>query len=77
MCEAHSKVSHIKQQKYFHHLKGCGYNTYSPYYIYGPGGDENIFAVLCASLCYGPYKRCYKTAVFYIYIYSFSSKFSL
>ena len=26
MCEAHSKVSHIKQQKYFHHLKGCGYN---------------------------------------------------
>ena len=29
MCEAHSKVSHIKQQKYFHHLKGCGYNTYA------------------------------------------------
>ena len=22
MCKAHSKVTHIKQQKYFHHLKG-------------------------------------------------------
>ena len=21
MCKAHSKVTHIKQQKYFHHLK--------------------------------------------------------
>jgi len=26
MCKAHSKMTHIKQQKYFHHLKGCGYN---------------------------------------------------
>ena len=26
MCKAHSKVTHIKQQKYFHHLKGRGYN---------------------------------------------------
>jgi len=24
MCKAHSKVAHIKQQKYFHHLKGRG-----------------------------------------------------
>ena len=26
MCKAHSKVTHIKQLKYFHHLKGRGYN---------------------------------------------------
>ena len=26
ICKAHSKVTHIKQQKYFHHLNGCGYN---------------------------------------------------
>ena len=34
MCKAHSKVTHrpIKQQKYFHHLKGRGYNTQSLLY---------------------------------------------
>jgi len=26
MCKAHSKVTHIKQQKYFHHLKRPDYN---------------------------------------------------
>ena len=54
MCKAHSKVTHIKQQIYFHHLKGRGYNKNSVLY---PGlfGDENIFAVLYVSLCYGPY----------------------
>jgi len=41
-------VTHIKQQKYFHHLKGHRYNTEFL-------GDENIFAVLYVSLCYGPY----------------------
>ena len=34
MCKAHSKVTHIKQQKYFRHLKRPGYNTES--YIHGP-----------------------------------------
>ena len=29
MCKTHSKVTHIKQQKYFHHLKGCGHNKKS------------------------------------------------
>jgi len=24
VCKAHSSVAHIKQQKYFHHLKGSG-----------------------------------------------------
>ena len=32
MCKAHSKVTHIKQQIYFHHLKGRGYNKNSVLY---------------------------------------------
>ena len=45
MCKAYSKVTHIKQQKYFHHLKRPGYNT--EFLLYPrPLGDENIFAVL-------------------------------
>jgi len=35
MCKAHSKLTHMKRQTYFHHLKGRGYNT-PPYYIHGP-----------------------------------------
>ena len=52
MCKAHSKVTHRKQQKYFHHLKGRGHNKNS---VICALGDENIFAVLYVSLCYGPY----------------------
>jgi len=55
MCKAHSKVTHIKQQKYFHHLKRALDIIQISYYIHGPLGDENIFAVLYVSLCYGPY----------------------
>jgi len=33
MCKAHNKVTHTKQQKYFHHLTGNGYNTQSLLYI--------------------------------------------
>jgi len=33
-------VTHIKQQKYFNHLKGRGYNIeFLSYYIHGPLGD--------------------------------------
>ena len=32
MCKAHIKVTHIKQQIYFHHLKGLGYNKNSVLY---------------------------------------------
>ena len=54
MCKAHSKVTHIKQQIYFYHLKRPEYNT--EFLLYGgPLGDKNIFAVLYVSLCYGPY----------------------
>ena len=40
-------MTHIKQQKYFHRLKRRAYIIQSSYYIHGPLGDENIFAVLC------------------------------
>jgi len=32
MCKAHSKVTYIKQQKYFYHPKGRGYNNNSVLY---------------------------------------------
>jgi len=32
MCKAHIKVTHIKQQIYFYHLKGRGYNKNSVLY---------------------------------------------
>ena len=35
MCKAHSKVTHIKQQKYFHHLKGHRYNKNYLQNLYG------------------------------------------
>ena len=54
MCKAHSKVTHIKQQKYFHHLRAVDIIR-TLYYIQGALGDENILAVLYVSLCYGPY----------------------
>jgi len=39
------------------------------YYIHGPWGDENIFAVLYVSLCYGPYTFfAVKQQFFYIYL---------
>ena len=33
------------------------------YYIQGALGDENIFAVLYVSICYGPYTSQYSTVV--------------
>jgi len=52
-------VTHTKQQKYFNHLKGRGYNEN---YIHNPLVDKNIFAVLYVSLCH--LTHCYKTTVF-------------
>ena len=56
MCKAHSKVTHIKQQKYSSPQDSTVDIKHSPHYIHGPRGDDNIFAVLYVSLCYyGPY----------------------
>ena len=79
MCKAHSKVTHIKQQKHFHHLKRSGYIIQSSYYIHGPLGDGNIFAVLCficVTLLWALH-IVIKQQFFYIYICSFSTKFTL
>ena len=57
MCKAHSKVTHIKQQEYFHHL------IQSSYYIHGPLGYENIFAVFMCHFAMG-LTHSYKTTVF-------------
>lgn len=67
MCKAHSKVTHIKQQKYFHHLKRPGYNT--DFLLYPRPLYPCHFAMGLT--------HCYKTTVFYIYICSFSTKFTL
>jgi len=53
MCKAHSKVTYKNSKNIF--ITTSAHIIQSSYYIHGPLGDENIFAVLYASLCYGPY----------------------
>ena len=65
MCKAHSKMTHIKQQIYFHHLKGRRYN-------------KNIIAralevmkiYLLFYMCHLAMglTHCYKTTVFFTFI---------
>ena len=47
MCKAHSKVTHIKQQKYFRHLKGRGYNKNSVLYP----GRLRWWKYFCCFIC--------------------------
>ena len=54
MLKKTCKVIHIKQQNTFITSSALDI-IQSSYYIHGPLGDENIFAVLYVSLCYGPY----------------------
>jgi len=54
MCKAH-KVTHIKNSKNIFITSRAADIIHDPYYIHGPWGDENIFAVLNVSLCYEPY----------------------
>jgi len=54
MCNAHNKVTHIKQLNIFITSSALDI-IQSSYYIHGPLGNEDIFAVLYVSLCYGPY----------------------
>ena len=62
MCKAHSKVTHIKQQKYFHHLKGRRYNNKSR-------ALEVMKIYLLFYMCHLAMglTHCYKTSFFYIY----------
>ena len=63
MCKAYSKVTHIKQQKYFHHLKGRGYNKKPVLAL------EVMKIFLLFYMCHFAMglTHCYKTTVFYIY----------
>ena len=63
MCKVNSKVTHIKQQKYFYHLKGRGYNK-EVYYIHGTWCDENIFSLFYMCDFAMGLTHCYKTSVF-------------
>jgi len=54
----------------------CIYVKKSSYYIHGPLGDENIFAVLHVTLLWALH-IVIKQQFFYIYICSFSTKFTL
>ena len=69
MCKAHSKVTHIKQHKYFHHLKGRGYNKNS--IISRALEVMKIFLLfyMCQfAMCL---THCYKTTVF-LHLFLFS-----
>jgi len=69
MCKAHSKVTHIKQQKYFHHLKGRGYNKNSVLY---PGRFrwwKYFRCFICVTLLWALHiviKQQFFTFIFYI-----------
>jgi len=56
---------HIKQQKYFHYIKGraAADIIHDPYYISGPWGDENILLFYMCHFAMG-LTHCYKTGVF-------------
>jgi len=65
MCKTHSKVTHIKQQKYFHHLKSRGYNKNIM-----SRALEVMKIFLLFYMCHFVMgiTHCYKTTVFF-YIY--------
>ena len=74
MCNAHNKVTHIKQQKYFHHLKRPRHNI-----LIISTALQVMKIFLLFYMCHFAMglTHCYKTTVFYIYICSFSTKFTL
>jgi len=67
MCKAHSKVTHIKQQKYFHHLKSRGYNKNSVLYP----GCLRWWKYFCCFMCHFAMglTHYYKTTVFFYICY--------
>jgi len=77
MSKAHSKVTHIKQQKYFHHPKGRGYKNTHFFIISTALEVMKIFVLFYMCHFAMGLTHSYKTAVFLnIYISSFSTKFT-
>ena len=62
MCNTHIKVTHIKQQKYFYHLKGREYNKDCVLYP----RPLRWWKYFCCFMCHFAMglTHCYKTAVF-------------
>jgi len=67
MCKAHSKVTHIKQQKYFHHLKRRGYNKKSVLYPGRLRWWKYFCCFICVTLLWALY-IVIKQQFFYIYM---------
>jgi len=73
-CKAHSKVTHIKQQKLFHHLKRPGYNTEFLLYPRPFRWWKYFCCFICVTLLWA-LNIVIKQQFFYIYICSFSTFF--
>ena len=69
MCKAHSKVTHIKQRKYFHHLKRPGYNI--EFFLYPR--PFRWWKYFCCSMCHFAMAltHCYKTSFLHLYLQFF------
>ena len=74
MCKAHSKVTHIKQQKCFHHLMRHGYNTV----LIISTALEVMKIFLLFYMCHFAMglAHCYKTTVF-LHLFTKKSKFTV
>ena len=71
MCKAHSKVTHITQQKYFHHLKGGGYNKIISTCIISTALQViKIFLLFYMRHFAMGLTHCYKTTVFFTFTYT-------
>ena len=68
MCKAHNKVTHIKQQKYVHHLKGRGYNKNSVLYPRRLRWWKYFCCFICVTLLWALH-IVIKQVFFYIYNY--------
>ena len=68
MCKAHSKVTHIKQQNYFHHLKRPGYNA--EFLLYPR--PFRWWKYFCCFICHFAMglTHCYRATVFFTFIFA-------
>jgi len=64
MYKAHSKVTHMKQQIHFHHLKRRGYNTQSLLYPQPLRWWKYFCCFIMCHFAMG-FTYCYKTSRFF------------
>jgi len=76
MCKAHSKVTHIKQQIYFHHLKRPGYNTEFLLYPRPLRWWKYICCFICVTLLWALHiviKQQFFTFIFAVFLLNFNN----